>query len=224
MALWLGQPRLTHRYKHLNQNLLAFSTTNILLAIIAIMSFVALQQPDYFYKWAYDPYLVKHRGQYWRLITHQFIHADLTHLLFNCFALYSFGNVAEALFQIKYPEIPFFYVGVYLISGVIAAIPNLVIHGDNTRYTSVGASGSISSLMLIYVMIFPMEKICLYFAICVPSILFGAIYLGYSFYGNRISQSNIDHTAHLWGALAGVAFALLLFTPEVFQSLGSLLP
>jgi membrane associated rhomboid family serine protease len=92
---------------------LAFSTTNILLAIIAIMSFVALQQPDYFYKWAYDPYLVKHRGQYWRLLTHQFIHADLTHLLFNGFALYSFGNVAEALFQIKYPQIPFFYVAVY---------------------------------------------------------------------------------------------------------------
>ena len=201
-----------------------FSTTNILLAVTAILSFVALQQREYFYKWALDPYLVKHKGQYWRLLTHQFVHADLTHLLFNGFALYSFGNVAETLFGLKYPEIPFFYLGVYLISGVIASIPSLVIHGDNPRYTSVGASGSISSLLMIYVMIFPMEKICLYFAICVPSILFGAIYLGYSFYGNRISQSNIDHNAHLWGALAGVGFALLLFTGEVFQSLGSLLP
>jgi len=194
------------------------------LAATAILSFVALQQREYFYKWALDPYLVKHKGQYWRLLTHQFVHADLTHLLFNGFALYSFGNVAETLFGLKYPEIPFFYLGVYLISGVIASIPSLVIHGDNPRYTSVGASGSISSLLMIYVMIFPMENICIYFAICVPSILFGAIYLGYSFYGNRISQSNIDHNAHLWGALAGVGFALLLFTGEVFQSLGSLLP
>ena len=40
------------------------------------------------------------RKQYYRFITHGFIHADLFHLLFNMIALYSFGeSVEKALFS-----------------------------------------------------------------------------------------------------------------------------
>jgi len=188
------------------------------------MSFIAFNNPEYFAKWALDPYLVKHKKQYWRILTHQFIHADLGHLFFNGFALYSFGETTEYIFNAKYPEFPFLYPLIYIVSGVIASLPSLVNHGDNHHYKSVGASGAISSLLLIFVMLFPMEKICLYGFLCIPSLLFGAIYLGYSIYGDKISKTNIDHGAHLYGAFAGIGFALIFFLPEVINSLSNVLP
>src|SRR5258705_11884248 len=37
-------------------------------------------------------------GYFWQLLTFQFLHANLTHLLFNCLAIYLFGTqVEEAL-------------------------------------------------------------------------------------------------------------------------------
>ena len=38
------------------------------------------------------------RGQFYRFITHGFIHADPGHLIFNMIALYSFGENVEIIF------------------------------------------------------------------------------------------------------------------------------
>src|SRR3954452_1809660 len=37
-------------------------------------------------------------GEYWRLLTSAFLHIGLTHLLFNMFALLSFGRIVELIF------------------------------------------------------------------------------------------------------------------------------
>src|SRR5258708_2023178 len=43
-----------------------------------------------------DPIL--HNGEYYRLVTSGFIHADWMHLFFNMYSLYSFGNMIEIIF------------------------------------------------------------------------------------------------------------------------------
>ena len=59
--------------------------------------------------------------QFWRLLTFQFLHGDLTHLLFNMIALYFFGPMVESYLGSAR------YLRYYLISGVGGAVMYLVL-------------------------------------------------------------------------------------------------
>ncbi len=55
-------------------------------------------------------------GQYYRIITGTFLHGNILHLLFNCYALYVIGSQLESfLGKIK-------YIIIYLFSGIIGAL------------------------------------------------------------------------------------------------------
>jgi membrane associated rhomboid family serine protease len=43
--------------------------------------------------------MVIYRRQWYRLFTHGFVHADWLHLIVNMIVLYSFGTVAESVFD-----------------------------------------------------------------------------------------------------------------------------
>ena len=77
-------------------------------------------------------------GQYYRLLTGMFLHANIFHLLFNCYALYVIGKQLESfLGKIKFSII-------YLFSGVMGALFSCVFFGE---VPSIGASGAIFGLM-----------------------------------------------------------------------------
>jgi rhomboid protease GluP len=75
-------------------------------------------------------------GQYWRLITANFIHWGITHLAFNAYALYSLGTQVESLFG------PRRFLALYLLTGVSGAWLSYLIHNG----LSGGASTSIYGL------------------------------------------------------------------------------
>ena len=77
-------------------------------------------------------------GQYYRLITGIFLHGNIFHLLFNCYALYVIGSQLES-FMGKAK-----YLIIYLFSGLVGALFSMTFGG---RYASIGASGSIFGLM-----------------------------------------------------------------------------
>jgi len=82
-------------------------------------------------------------GEWWRLITPMFLHANLVHLAFNSYALYIFGPQVEAVFGYR----RFFFI--YLLSGVSGAVLSFAL----SPQPSVGASGAIFGLigsLLIY--------------------------------------------------------------------------
>ncbi len=77
-------------------------------------------------------------GDYYRLFTGMFVHANLLHLVLNCYALYVIGSQLESfLGKAKYAI-------VYLFSGVVAALFSMIFNGNTA---SVGASGAIFGLM-----------------------------------------------------------------------------
>ena len=77
-------------------------------------------------------------GQYYRLLTGTFLHANLIHLLFNCYALYVIGVQLESfLGKTK-------YLIVYLFSAITGALLSMVFLKNSA---SVGASGAIFGLM-----------------------------------------------------------------------------
>ena len=77
-------------------------------------------------------------GQYYRLITGTFLHANIFHLLLNMYALYIIGSQLESfLGKGKYTII-------YLVSALTGSLLSITF-GGNTA--SVGASGAIFGLM-----------------------------------------------------------------------------
>lgn len=77
-------------------------------------------------------------GQWWRLLTPMVLHGNLTHLLFNSWALYSLGMEAERMFGTAR------FLAVYLLAGLAGSIASYMF---NPAALSVGASGAIFGLL-----------------------------------------------------------------------------
>jgi rhomboid protease GluP len=77
-------------------------------------------------------------GQYWRLITYQFLHIGVAHLLFNCYALYHLGPLIEDAWG------HWGFLTIYLLSGALGGLASAAF---SPRSVSAGASGSLFGLL-----------------------------------------------------------------------------
>jgi rhomboid-like protein len=144
--------------------------------------------------------------QYHQLITHQFLHGGLVHILFNMLALVSIGPQVEDHLGRKR------FIIFYLLCGLGSAFLHMFM--INSSIPMVGASGAIYGLLLMFAILNPNEK--LYFfgiigmrAKYLVGVLFGVeVLLGF------FSQSDgIGHFAHIGGGLTGI---LLYFVNKKF--------
>lgn len=187
------------------------SMTYILLAVIAGISIVAWRAENLQTQLLFEPYAIRHRKQYYRFLTSGFIHADLTHLLFNLFTLYFFGRNMEYLCTYLYGDLGYGYFLVLFLLGVIAAnIPVFFKYRHNFNYRALGASGGVSAVVFSSIVFFPTEDICIYAVFCLPGFVLGALYLIYSYYSAKRNKDNIGHEAHFYGALFGVVFSFVI--------------
>jgi membrane associated rhomboid family serine protease len=83
-------------------------------------------------------------------------------------------------------------------------------HRNDPSYAAVGASGLVSAFVFAHIFFQPMQKIYFYFAIPIPGIVFGILYLIYSSYMSRRRMDNINHDAHLWGAVVGFFYPVIM--------------
>lgn len=128
------------------------------------------------------------QGQYWRFITPIFLHADITHLLVNCYSLNAVGNTVERI----YGHTKFLIV--YLIAGFMGSLLSFIFSINN----AVGASGAIFGLLgaLLY---FGVEHPKLFKAFFGRSIfIILAINLGYGY-----MNKSIDNFGHIGGLIGG---------------------
>ena len=189
--------------------------TIIIIIITALISYRAFTDADLRGKLIFSPTAIKERGEYYRFLTHGFIHADFRHLLFNMWALWIFGETAEAIFS-QFLFGPTFgklgFLIFYCASIVAASIPDYIRHQDNRYYSSLGASGGVAALLWPYVMWAPWSW---FIFPPLPAILLGVGYILYSHYADKQGQGNIGHNAHLWGAIFGlVAYVTLSLALE----------
>jgi membrane associated rhomboid family serine protease len=176
---------------------------------------MAFNQQEVFSKLQLNPYQVFHRKEWYRLITHGFVHVDWMHLIINMFVLFSFGQGVEGLFRdledagyIRYYQI--WYTGFYISSIIVASLLTVFKHRNNYHYNSVGASGAVSAVVFFFIFFAPYSKLLLFLILPIPGILFGVAYLIYSQYMSRRSSDNINHDAHFVGAVYGFLFPLLI--------------
>jgi membrane associated rhomboid family serine protease len=190
------------------------STTLIIVAVTVVISLVSFNDSSLQYKLTFSPFAVKHQRKWWLLFTHGFVHGDMMHLFFNMFVLFHFGEVIEAYFQLidKSWLFPLFYLSCL----PFASLPALMKHGDNPNYLAVGASGSVTGIVFMYIMLMPFSKLYLLFIpIGIPALLFGVLYLLFEYYSSKRGGTNIAHDAHIAGAVYGLIF-MTLFNPEVW--------
>ena len=71
----------------------------ILIGLTVAISAYAWSKDELMQSWIMEPYVMARSGQWYRLLTSGFLHADWGHLLFNMFAFYSFGPLVLAALQ-----------------------------------------------------------------------------------------------------------------------------
>ena len=154
---------------------------------------------------------IKKYGEYYRLVSSGFIHADWRHLLFNMYALYSFAGSVEAVTG------PVQLLLLYMASLVGGNLLALFIHRNDDGYRALGASGAVSGLIFAMIALYPGSNIRpLFMPFSMPAWIFGLIYSLYSIYGIKAARDNIGHDAHLGGGVVGV-LTICLIEPAVWQ-------
>jgi membrane associated rhomboid family serine protease len=142
----------------------------------------------------------------WQIVTYAFLHGNITHLLFNMFALWMFGSEIE-----RYVG-PLRLSACYFASVITAAIAQLyvpMIFGSPPAPV-VGASGGVFGLLLAYAFLFPKRKVIpLIPPIPMPAWLFATLYAGVELVlGVTGTLSGIAHFAHL-GGMVGSALVIM---------------
>ncbi len=143
----------------------------------------------------------------WQLVSYMFMHADLSHVLFNMLALWMFGMELEQVWGSKKFAI------YYALCGLGGGIAHLIISpllGDTSWVPLVGASGAVFGLLIAFGLLFPDRPIYLYFFIPIRAKFFVAGYMALEFYFLYSgSGGNISHLAHLGGAVVGIVYMLV---------------
>lgn len=167
------------------------STLIITYLVIWIISDVLnLTIGNLIYNWGVGLNLLIFEGQFWRLITATFLHADMSHALFNSISLVLFGPALERLCG----KMKFLFI--YLGAGIIGNIASLFFL--HPLQPHLGASGCIYGLFGAYLFIIykrphlidPQSR-----QIVLTIFIIGIVM--------TFIQPNINIYAHLFGALGG---------------------
>ncbi len=152
----------------------------------------------------FRPYWFVRSNQFHTIITSGFIHADMSHLLFNMFTFYFFAFDLER--HIGAPR----FVILYMFGLVLSHACTFFKHKDNREYASLGASGAISAVLFAYIVYFPTTTlIILPIPIPIPAVLFAVGYVAYSYWSAKQQRGHINHDAHLCGAISGLVFVAI---------------
>jgi len=175
----------------------------ILTALISLKGFGdhIFQQKAIFYPWA-----IRERGEWYRFLSSGFIHAGWLHLVVNMYVLYLFGNIVEPWLAFRLGNLSHaVYIGFYLLAVIVSSLFTYFRQRDNALYRSLGASGGVSAVVFSAILIFPdMQLALIFLPFWLPAWIFGILYLLYSVFMSRAGGTNINHDAHLFGALFGI--------------------
>ncbi len=197
--------------------------TIILVIITSGISIYAWSRQELLHNWMFNPYTIQRKQEYQRFILSGFIHKDWIHLLFNMFVLYIFGTQVEYIFSYLFNDFgPYIFLLLYLISIIVSDIPTYLKHRNNPGYNALGASGGVSAVLFAFILFAPLESLCLYGILCLPGIVWGLVYIIYSVYMGKRGADNINHDAHLWGALSGIVFCIIVYPGVVMVFLEQL--
>jgi membrane associated rhomboid family serine protease len=173
----------------------------IFVVTIAVSLLGLYAAPALIQRSLFRPYWIQRRGEYWTAITSGFVHADVTHLLFNMMTFYFFAFPLErTIGSLRFAAL-------YFIALLVSSVGTWRKHRDNPEYASLGASGAICAVLFAYIVYYPAHSLLILpIPFPIPAPLFAVLYLAYTWYSAKQARGNINHDAHLDGALTGLLF------------------
>ena len=166
-------------------------------------------------------------GEFYRFITHAFLHGSWSHFLFNMLFLWVFGNDVEDVMGHKK------FIIFYALASTASSLPELIINPGSVPL--IGASGAISAVMGAYLLMYPKVRVYIplfliyrIFLIPVPAILLMLFYLFFDAVGfaaqlesigkvTYLSGSQVAYGAHVIGFAFGFLAALFFKNNEVLS-------
>jgi membrane associated rhomboid family serine protease len=180
--------------------------TLAILLVTVIVSLLGFRRPALIQKTLFRPYYVMRDKRYYTWVTGGLVHASLAHLLFNMLTFFFFGPPLERLLGTTA------FVLLYLVGLVLSEVRTYLKHRNDPRYAALGASGAVSTVLFASIVFFPRQSIfILPVPIPIPAPLFGLGYLAYSWYLSRHARDNVNHTAHIDGAVTGLLFVAIFY-------------
>ncbi|MDP4184450.1 MAG: rhomboid family intramembrane serine protease [Bacteroidota bacterium] len=192
--------------------------TLYIVGITVLVSYWAFRSEPVMNRLQFNASKVYHKHEWYRLLSHAFVHANWEHLIINMLVFYSFGTVLERIFQYEWGAVGVvFYLILYFGAVLFSNVYSLFQHRDDFYYNAVGASGGVSAIIFCNIFFDPWNPVYFFGIIPIPGFLFAMIYLGYSYYMSRKNSDNIGHDAHFLGALFGFLFPIILH-PGLFRT------
>lgn len=192
---------------------MTLTITIIIIIITVIVSISAFSNEKVLNDLIFYPPAVTQNRQWYRFFTSGLIHADVVHLAFNMYALYLFGRNVEEYFGLIFQEKgKILYLVMYVLALLAALLPTYTRHKNDSSYRSLGASGAVSAVIFASILLEPERGIGFVFipGVYIPGFLFGFLYLIISSYLDKRGGGNINHSAHIFGALFGIAFLIVM--------------
>ena len=188
----------------------------LLAAILAFSALGLFARPGLIERHLLRPYGLVQRGDYLTLVTSGFIHADLAHLLLNCFTLWSFGFGLERRLGTTA------FLVLYTAGLLVSSVATWLIHRRQPGYASLGASGAILAVLFASVVAMPTSSLYLLpLPVPIPAPLFAIGYLAYSVIAGRARIGRINHDAHVAGALTGLAYMAITAPGSIQRAFGA---
>ncbi len=184
-----------------------------LLIIISnvLISYKGFKDGRFFQRYKFNVAAVE-KGQWERIFTAGFLHVDYSHLLFNMFTFYFFGDI------VIYRLGVLGFLAVYFISLLAGNLFSFIYYRKNSFYSAVGASGAITGTLYAAIVLYPEMRLGIMFIpIPLPAYLVGLGYMLYTLYGIKRANDNIGHAAHFAGAIAGLVIAIFLVPISIFK-------
>ena len=137
------------------------------------------------------------QGEWYRLLTHMFLHGDIGHLGNNMLILFCLGNALEHYVgRIS-------YVSVYFLSGILAGLGSVVYNTTGT--VSVGASGAVFGVVgaMAWLVVQSRGRLEGFTGRRMIVFILLSVYTGFV-------EQGVDNAAHVAGLISGFLLAILL--------------
>ena len=189
-----------------------YVTYGLILANVAIFAVMSVL-PGQFDGWAYVPNGASLLDDPVTLVTYQFMHGSMLHLLGNMLMLFIFGdNIEDSMGHLR-------YLLFYLLTGIFSALAFGLSEAVQAGppIAVIGASGSIGGLLAAYLLLHPRARVLVLvafrFPVFAPAGIFIAIYVALDF----LMAFSGDHGIAWWAHIGGFLSGLLLVRPFKFR-------
>jgi membrane associated rhomboid family serine protease len=191
---------------------MTLSITLIIVILTVIVSISGFSNQKVIDDLIFYPPAITRQKQWYRFFTCGLIHADAGHLIFNMLSLYLFGEFVEKAFGSVFGDKgKLIYLAMYILALFVCLLPTFAKHKNDYYYRSLGASGAVSAVIFAGLLLEPRNRVGFFFIPpIIPGYVFGPLYLIISTWLEKRGGDNVNHSAHIWGALFGIAFVIVL--------------